>query len=373
MRARRAGRKILKMARIAMNLRRFATLLTLALSLAPAALAADLFTIAAVPVDATAASAAEARNAAVARGQREAFRLLIQSLVARDDQRRAPQVNDARLNDLVQGFEIADERTSATRYIARLTVAFRPSAVRQLLRDAGVPYTESPGKPVLIVPVYEAGELRRLFDDPNPWRDAWAAREPHDGLVPLVLPVGDLDDVGAVNVDQALAGDEAALAKLAARYGAIDILVLEANVAGNRVGIGQHRYARGADTHVVDSFSLPGSGDADSFKDIVREIAARIEDDWKKRTAVRFDTTGSLAVTVPLSSLADLVAVRQKLGEAAEIESYEIGTMTRTSAQLVLRHFGEPARLATALGARDLELSNSGGFWTLRRATTAKP
>ena len=330
--------------------------------------------VSAVPVDATAASATEARNAAVARGQREAFRLLIQSLVAREDQRRTPQINDARLNDMVQGFEIADERTSATRYIARLTVAFRPAAVRQFLREAGLPYTETPGKPVLVLPVYQAGDVRRLFDDPNPWREAWATREGHDGLVPMVLPVGDLGDVGAVTVDQALAGDEAALNKLAQRYGAGDVLVLEASVEGARVGIGTHRYTRGADSHVVDSFALPAPGDAGAFKDIVREIAQRVEDDWKKRTAIRFDTTGTLAVTVPLSSLADLVAVRQKLGEAAEIESYDIGTLTRTSAQLVLKHFGEPARLATALGARDLELSSGrDGFWTLRRAPSAKP
>ena len=42
--------------------------------------------------------------------------------------------------------------------------------------------------------------------------------------MPLVLPVGDLDDVGAVNVDQALAGDEAALAKLSPEHREVVLL-----------------------------------------------------------------------------------------------------------------------------------------------------
>ena len=42
------------------------------------------------------------------------------------------------VSELVRDFEVADEKTSAVRYLARMTVRFREDAVRTLLREHGV-------------------------------------------------------------------------------------------------------------------------------------------------------------------------------------------------------------------------------------------
>jgi len=74
-----------------------ATVLVPALSSVPATAAdADLFTVRAVAVDATAETAPAARDRAVAEGRRQAFKRLVDRLVPASDAARIPAPTDAR-------------------------------------------------------------------------------------------------------------------------------------------------------------------------------------------------------------------------------------------------------------------------------------
>src|SRR5690348_8790050 len=152
-----------------------------AASAAPAARAqnaspTDIFTVANVPVDATAKSAAAAREAARIDGQRRAFRTLLERLTLAADRNRLPRLSDARITDMIRDFEVANERRSTVRYLADYTFRFRPDQVRQVLRNAGIPFAETISKPVTVLPILTQGSSSVLWDDPNPWRDAWASR-----------------------------------------------------------------------------------------------------------------------------------------------------------------------------------------------------
>ena len=122
-----------------------------------AALAAnDVFTVRNVPVDATSDGAAQARDIAIAQGQRAAFQRLLQWLTRRVDWSRLPDVGADQLANLVLGFQVAEERSSATHYIAKVTYSFKPPAIRNLLRTASVGFSETRSRPVLVLPVYES-------------------------------------------------------------------------------------------------------------------------------------------------------------------------------------------------------------------------
>src|SRR5262245_15231808 len=66
--------------------------------------APGVFTVATVPVDATAASAMAARDAARIDGQRRAFGILMARLTLAADRGRVPRVSDTALTDLVRDF-----------------------------------------------------------------------------------------------------------------------------------------------------------------------------------------------------------------------------------------------------------------------------
>ena len=175
----------------------------------------DVFEIRGVAVDVTAQTADAARTQALRDGQLRAFDQVLRRLTVSDDHALLPRLSAEDISLYVRDFEVASEKTSAVRYIANLNVRFSETAVRDLLNELGITFAETPSKPVLLVPVFQSGGAMLLWDDPNPWRDAWNANQPVPGMVPMVLPLGDLTDVGAIGAVQAVEGDRQQLVALA--------------------------------------------------------------------------------------------------------------------------------------------------------------
>ena len=211
---------------------RAALICALALLLAcGAARSQSVFTIAHVPVDAEAESSAEARELAIAAGQRTALEILLRRLTVAGTDMPAPAEDSVAA--MVAGFAIDRELVSTTRYRASLTVDFDPGEVRRLLRESGIAYAETVSKPVLVVAVQRDPGGIRLWEDGNRWRRAWEERPPHGGLVPILLPLGDVIDLGTTDAAEALASDTDALSALAALYGTSEVAVAVAGLSGS--------------------------------------------------------------------------------------------------------------------------------------------
>ena len=91
-----------------------------------------------VKVDATAESAAAARDLARIDGQRRALALVIDRLSDSPDSGKLQKLDDKAITDMVESFEVANERMSAVRYLADYTFHFRPvegSAARTYCRQ----------------------------------------------------------------------------------------------------------------------------------------------------------------------------------------------------------------------------------------------
>jgi hypothetical protein len=344
----------------------FAALVILALP----ARAADVFTVGPVPVDVTGKSAAQAREEARVEGQRRAFQMLVERLTLASDRARLPRVDDAMLNNLVQDFSVANERSSAVRYLADLTFRFRPEPVRRLLRGAGIPFAETPSKPVVVLPVLVADGGPVLWDSPNPWRDAWANRRAQGGLVPFIVPTGDLSDLAAVDAPQALAGDKASFDKISQLHGNGDALVTTARARG--AGVYETvttRYGAGGGPQGLTQTWRANQGESEEalLARAADGVAAAVEDVWKQENLLRFGQAARLAVSVPVSSLDDWVGVRDRLAGIAAIQRADLVALSRNEARLELVYVGDPAQLKLALAQRDLDLEEGNPNWTLRR------
>jgi len=330
--------------------------------------AANAFQVSDVAVDATAASAAAARDVAMNQGHRKAFDRLIRRLVPRGSVSSVPNQSDAAISDLVSSVQVATERASTTRYIANLTFRFRPERVRQMLVSAGVPMAEARAMPKLVLPVYQDKGTPVLWEEANPWWDAWDAVEfDPEALVPLILPTGDAADQGVLTAAQAAGSDASRMLALARRYGASEVLVAEATRSGpNKVDLTLRSLGGAGETTVVES--VTGSGDeAALFKDAATRAVARLEEDWKRNQSVRFDSQERLSVQIPLDgSLQSWVGIRNRLTQASVIQRVEVTSISRMDAQVVLHYFGGADQLVAALAQRNLELIQANGFWTLR-------
>jgi hypothetical protein len=338
----------------------------------------DPFTVSGVAVDKTAQSAAAARADAIAEGQRLALQLLIKRLAARPaSDRIAATVTTARAAEMVRDFDIAEEKSSGVRYIAKLNVRFKPDAVRAMLRAEGAAFAETASRPLVVVPVFEGGGAPTLWDSPNPWREAWAAKLPRDGLVPMLLPTGDLSDMSTVKAEQARDGDSVKLRALAAKYNAGGTLVAvakldasgELQVTGTRLG------ATGAPQTVVEKFKpSPGESREALLQRAADSVATQIEERWKQDNMLRVGgSEQALEADVPFGSLREWVEIRSRLGRVAQIRRSDLRAVSKRDARVVLHYVGDEAQLSQALAQLDLRLETQGEARILRLATTIPP
>jgi Uncharacterized protein conserved in bacteria (DUF2066) len=343
------------------------------------------FTVRNVVVDRTAATAAAAREAALVDGQRTALRRLFERLVPRSEYRRLPNPSDSRISDLVENFEVQSERTSAVRYIASLTYRFRPDDVRNLLRNANIPFAETYAKPYLVLPVLHDQGVALLWDDPNPWRAAWARAAPFDGLAPLILPKGDLADVSDINADQARAGDDQRLTAISRRYGVAGVYVADAVLDSSDTGrtllqvtLSVYGAAMGEQT-MVDSYVAAAGEDNDALMQRAAvETTRGIEERWKSEQLLQFGREAALTVSVSFDDVAQWVAIRRRLADLALIRRSDIVSLTRHQAILTLGYIGDDGQLRVALAQRDLELlpadagsGAAGAQWQLKLTASA--
>ena len=344
---------------------------------APAA-AAEVFTVADVPVDATAASANVARDTARLAGERIAYRMLLARLTLARDADRLPAASDAMLTDLVQGFEVAKERTSTVRYLAEYAFRFRPDGIRQLLRQARVPFAETPSKPLVVLPVLVADRGPALWEDPNPWRAAWNQKKFVTGLVPMILPLGEVEDLAAIDADLALKGDAAAIGRISARDGNADVLVTVAMVKGAGDGatldVKATRYSPGnpgGEPSWSRSYAAtPGDDWAALMQRGVLGTVDQINEAWKAANVLDFSQTSVLTVSVPLSGLRDWVTVSNRLGTLPAVAGVNLLSIDRDAAQIAIRYVGDLTQLRMALAQRDLELSGEPPSTLAYRGTT---
>jgi hypothetical protein len=193
-------------------------------------------------------------------------------------------------------------------------------------------------------------------------------------LLRLVLPLGDLEDIAKVSVAQAQAGDAAALAGLAARYGAEDTLVVTARTEGGpapeqvsavrfearRVGTEQRQAGQ--------PLSLPVGPDRPLDATLalaVEQLQASLDERWKSANLLRFDQGGLMLVGVPIDRLADWVAVKQRLQGLPEVSEIVMTSFARDHVGIQIRYIGDEVHLEQALARLGLALTREGESWLL--------
>jgi hypothetical protein len=347
-----------------------------------AAVARDVFGVSGVAVDVTAASAAAARESALLDGQRKAALVLMHRLVLREDYPRIPALTDAQVLDLVQGIEVQEEKTSAVRYLGKLHVRFAPDKVRRFLRGAGLGYAETPSKPVVVTPVYRTDAGLSLWEETNPWFAAWARHDPPDGLVPLVVPLGDLGDIAGITADEAVQGNTEKLTAIARRYGAAEALVAVASPAPPQapgaslnvdVAVSRFGGSQGEQTRILRVAGQTAEAPDALFARAVDEVVSQIEDDWKRENLLRFDREETLTATVPITDLRDWVELRRRLGEVVFVRRADVLSLSKARAVVAVHYIGDPGQLKTALAQKDVVLSEDTGAAPLPPTSATTP
>lgn len=330
-----------------------------ALASAPA-LADDIFSVGGIKVDATGASATEARDIAIAQGRPIAWAKLYHRLTREKDWSRQPQLDDATLSKMIRGFEIANEKHSSTRYLAEMTYDFRAADVRSVLQRAGVAYTEATGKRALVIPILAA----RPFEPAGAWTQAWAKSDLANSIVPMVLPEGNPADLDVLSRSDLTQLGWAAFSPLAARYGASEVIVAEATSAPGAVTVRLVRILPSGSTSVTLA-AQPGYAAAATAATIGMREA------WKERSVVDYGQRSKLVAFVSFSSGREWISIRSRLALIPTVADVNVVGLTVNNAEIELFYIGQLAQLQDALAQQNLTLNMGQGAYSLRSVASA--
>jgi hypothetical protein len=352
-------------------MRRLLFLPALALALAVVCLstlpaAADgPFTVVGVHVDASSASVAEARNAAVAGGRPRAWEILFRRLTRQQDWARQPMPDDAQLQRLITTYYPSNERRSTRRYTADMTYVFNQEAVARLLQNSGIPYAASTAKRVLVIP------MAPTYSRGSPWTAAFANPRFAYSVVPFSVPIGDAPDMSALG---GLAFDTANWADIqpvAARIRASEAVLIQAAVNGNKLAVTLRRVGAN-ELPTKTSIEVPMLQGAQSTYPAAADAAVRaIEDMWKSHVAVDFSQKGKRVVEVRAGSLAQLADLQSALAGVPNVAGVTVIAVDIGEARLSLSYLGSVDQLRDALAQAGIALVNRGGVWQISQGAGA--
>lgn len=318
---------------------------------------ADVFTVRDVPVDASADEAAEARVIAIRQGRALALRLLFQRLTTRTDWPLMPTLRTHEVTSMGAGFEVSGEKNSPTRYLATITYRFKPDEVRRVLREKGVPFSETRARPAVILPVVVQDDALIIWDDANMWQLQWLERNYSNELVPLIMPLGDLGDALAAPTDAITSGNYYGLTKYAERYGVQDVVIVGVvhQLPGEPLRLEVARLTpTGTEGFIIDQ---PLGEDVLKGYDLaIDRIIDRLQEDWKAKTIIRYGEREEIKAIAEFASFKEWLSIRQAIEDTPNIVGDEVIALSTGTADLLLSAVGTTEQLSLSLAQHNVLL-----------------
>ncbi len=336
-----------------------------------------VFTVPGVKVDVTADSALAAREEAFAQAQTLAFQQLAERLMPENQLAMFVPPDPSVISPMIKDFEITDEQITHVRYIATYTFRFNNDAVRGYLGSAGVAYTDVSSKPVLILPYYQWGAKTVIWGNENPWLAAWNSSKAARGLVPVIVPIGDLQDVSEMGDDDALTYNPQKLASMIQRYSAGEAIILLAvpewdSSAGrangappDRLVIMIYRTDRGQAEYANKlTVTKEVMGDAENiYAAAVKLSRTTFQRAWKNQTVVRDEQNSRLKVRVQFATLQEWAETQKSLRRVQGVSDMKLLSLTQNEAYVELAFKGTEQRLKLALAQADMTLAGPDGMY----------
>jgi len=326
----------------------------------------NTYTVSDVDVDVSAPDPMQARKLGIAEARRKAAQMLMERSVAPEERGRIAIPDDARLESMVRGIEFVRERTASNRYIATLNVVFAPDAVKAWLGASVAPRTtETVQRPALLIPLWKDRTGVQPLGDPNAWRDAWQALDTKGSAVPITVIRGDQLDQSVVSPEEAYVGNLSALSRINERYRApmVIVAVVEGEKGGPLTVTGLRYDAQTGARSEIPSITVTSAA---QLGDAVKQMHARLDEQWRGVATVRRDSQDTLDVVVPLRGLADWVQVRQRLGSVPAVKNIAVRNLESDRAELRLDYFGSTDDLKQTLAQAGLVLDRDADKWRLQ-------
>ncbi|MBL8893316.1 MAG: DUF2066 domain-containing protein, partial [Rhizobiales bacterium] len=319
---------------------------------AAAVVETGLYTVTGVDVDVTDKDAAAARTKAIIEAQVKAFPILAERLGSAEAVQKLADLTPQQIGRMLRSLSIEEEHSGPGRYIGKLTVRFLPNKVRAVFAEHGLPVVEEQAPAIVVLPVWKSPEGTIVWED-NVWRKAWLDLKAEQAIVPLIVPLGDLQDSQAITPEEALAMDPVKLESIMIRYEAKAILVAIAEPSGDvaihammngesplgKVAFDENYQAEEGGIEASAAMAARSFHNAllDHWRSVKLKMAAQAKAEAEaQRAAQAVASAQALPVAVPFRSADEWNAIRQRLLSVDGVLGVDVSTFARNGAMIKL-------------------------------------
>ncbi|MGB9140660.1 MAG: DUF2066 domain-containing protein [Aestuariivirga sp.] len=334
----------------------------------------SVFAVQGVAADVTDKDVATAKEKALFDVQMKAIVMLAQRLGNETFAAEIAKLESKDVLPLLKSLSIEEEATGPGHYIGKFTVRFLPARVEKLFASYGVNVVSEQATPMLVLPIWKTAEGAQLWED-NLWRAAWLGLHAEQSLVPLIIPIGDIEDTAALTAQDVLNLDPIKLETLRRRYGTRTILVAIAEPAA---GDGVHAMMNGESELGKVTFDKiypadPATLDASAALAAQRFHAVMIDKYKSDKAKASAGQTGesaeashSIPVSVSFASPSEWNAIRSRILSSPGIIGVDVSALAGDGAVIRLMYVGDLQVVQTSMPATGLQMSQVGGNWVIQ-------
>jgi hypothetical protein len=345
----------------------------------------EIYKIQNVRIENSADDIEAAKQAAIDAGKKEAFDRLIKRFISYGYITKAPIIDFKQIDDAINNISVIEELILENKYEARMNYEFAPE---KILKIVNLPSIENlPQKETfLLIPVLKEK------DQTIPWSPVWFDTWKDFKIDSAAIPLGDLEDLKALNTQDLSNLNFTGLDVLARRYKAPIVVMAEAeySVPKNVLTVSLIRFEE--EPRKVAEYQYPGSfgiGSKELFVTAANDIANIIKKtgipytgealknplaeqdieiqyarDYQRESGVGQNTLNAKVIT---RSLADWSTFRRKLINSKLINKIMVNSFSATETDISIYYIGEIEELQRSLDNIGLSIIQQGDIFIIDR------
>ena len=312
---------------------------------------ADLYSVSGIRVDVEAENAVKAKEKALSDAAVQAFPKLFDRLVFDDTLMVSVQMpqpenvteTDTPVSDMeqtaeeggivvpaekvasfVQGVSVSGEKNTATRYIADVTIQFKPDVVQNFLTENNVAFLDKEPPQMVVVPIFRENGFVKGIEEANPlWQSLKKSLSP-DNLHHFVVPPADMTNVELSAL--VISGQDDALNTLIDRYQTSAAVIMDVTKNGATYMVKTVVYPPAVSVGSEVSFAVSSNSvnTPAVLTQIVKKTVSHMDRKFKAYQSYRTSARSGVTAMFEVASLSEWTAMAKKITELPFVEQTDV-------------------------------------------------
>lgn len=303
------------------------------------------------------------RNKFINKAFKVSFKKLLSKILISRDLDKIDDLNLNQIKNLIDSFQIFDERHIKEDYSAKFKIFYNDKSVKNLLRNKNISFSEPKNITIVFFPILFIDDDIKIFTENFLYENFKKINLKND-LINFVLPLEDIEDIDLVNtIKNEMENLDA------------ENIVNKYDIENYAIVIMQYNN-KTLETYLKTRFNSNiynknFSYKLDSFKNekkldfITDNLKLRIIDTWKEANIVNLNLPLTIHLKFYYEHPKDFYILEKSINKIHIIDSYQVEEFNLQNTMFKINYFGNPKNLQDEFLKMDYKLENSKGIWNI--------